>query len=1111
MMTDICCTRLISDAPAPKDSFGSHDRIAASLAELVSAEPGGKAIGLEGGWGSGKSTIVNLLRAKSRDNPDLLMHVVDAWAHEGDPLRRTFLETLIDKLIAAQWVPEREWADKKEILCKRKKTSETKTRPRFTRFAGLLVASTFLVPIGAALLNNAFRSPLYLPGPDKTFAWQLWLGLLLTLTPVLLLLPAWIFGKDADTWAILVKGSTTVTSTEAVESPEPSSVEFQSIFLDLMMAALGRKRERRFVLVLDNLDRIAPQHALSVWSALRTFLQVTDIQCSPWLTRFWILVPYDPQGVGRAWSNDVDAADFTKAFLEKSFQLRLSVPALLLSNWRVFLDDLLHEALPKHDPEDFHSVYRLFALEGRLPPTPRSLKLYVNEIGGLHRQWQDEFPLSDLAYYVLLRGKGAEIEKRLLDGTLPDPQVQDLVSPDVRDNLAALAFNTSVGQARQLLLRDALAKTLEQGDAEGMGTLARLPGFWEVLESIEFGQWSEREPSKLANAAMCLADSGTLRNTRSAMTIRTLRALRAAALNVEIWRPLGCPLGKGLGALCHVCGDEHLAQDLLRKLSHTQAEGDPSAHAEAWCLTVSEFVKALKENDLYPGSSDGISLPEPAPTTLLTCYYLSRMQDDSLWKDLRINVTAAELQDSIVERLRDDTTVATVVDGCAVLDAMPILLDWSIPVATARSRLETSIPTPSGVIQSMLDFLSSRASKTDDAANAIVGLARGGYLLHHLHGAYARQRNPELGVVARCLVLHLMVDPMIAAPPQLGNAPAGRDLAMRLLATPGPDLIRAITGYLSETGQVLLLYGMCGANPGLEPLVVGCLREAMESDRLVEFFPPGPVVEHWRVLSSLVTDGGEHRLAAALVEKTELVSYLGSIDFIPDLGDLYTIAVRNGVSQTLVEVCVRGLKGIEEERWRKELQEEENLAELVVALVESGVEFELGHRYKDAVVEHARQTAAGEAQPSHLDPEEWRALFAVMDEDTRNVLRSDLLEMAVTRGGDIAPEFFRYYGSELAKSELVEDRRTVSGLFTTILRDGNREGLRWMLQYLRTNPGQVELFNRSAVRDFRKRLRDMLGDEQTRQDEDLRALQAELATLFRVRAGTEKAEQRPSE
>ena len=46
-----CLTRLLADTPSETDSFGSHERVARAIGEVVQTESGGRAIGLEGGWG----------------------------------------------------------------------------------------------------------------------------------------------------------------------------------------------------------------------------------------------------------------------------------------------------------------------------------------------------------------------------------------------------------------------------------------------------------------------------------------------------------------------------------------------------------------------------------------------------------------------------------------------------------------------------------------------------------------------------------------------------------------------------------------------------------------------------------------------------------------------------------------------------------------------------------------------------------------------------------------------------------------------------------------------------------------------------------------------------
>src|SRR6476620_2730947 len=102
-----CPTVFIPDLPSERDSFATnraYKRIVSAIVEIVrSTNNDGLSIGVEGSWGAGKTTVINLLRDELRntdsgDSGKSQVRVIafDAWAHEGDPLRLTFLETLKD-------------------------------------------------------------------------------------------------------------------------------------------------------------------------------------------------------------------------------------------------------------------------------------------------------------------------------------------------------------------------------------------------------------------------------------------------------------------------------------------------------------------------------------------------------------------------------------------------------------------------------------------------------------------------------------------------------------------------------------------------------------------------------------------------------------------------------------------------------------------------------------------------------------------------------------------------------------------------------------------------------------------------------------------------------
>ena len=473
-------TRLLSDEPASEDTFGgSHGRLAKAIAALIENEDGGKAIGLEGGWGAGKSTVVQLVtRRLDEGSPDRTLVVVfDAWAHQGDPLRRTFLEKLIRHLQGARWIRCKVWNERVEHLAKRRREETQRVIPQLTNSGIAFALSLLAIPIGSAMITASTT----LLGAEHTSARNavalLIVGLVAVLAPlgVLAAAPVWrwlhrLRGDAADAnldqsggFPALVTGqSTTETRTLVTETPDPTSVEFEAIFRDLCDEAL-KQDGRRLVLAIDNLDRVAPENALAVWATLQTFLQYSEHERPPWFRRLWVLVPFDRDGILRLWGNSAEGEDqraVAESFLDKTFQIRFRIPPPAISSWRGYLSAALAEALPEHSEEDFDGVYRVFALRKGIEaakPTPRDLKLFVNEIGAVHRQWQhaDGLALLDFACFVLLqRDEVAETAINSLRENSDALFAEGVLGDGWRDTLAVLYYNAPIRLAREMVLRD---------------------------------------------------------------------------------------------------------------------------------------------------------------------------------------------------------------------------------------------------------------------------------------------------------------------------------------------------------------------------------------------------------------------------------------------------------------------------------------------------------------------------------------------------------------------------------------------------------------------------------------------------------------------------------
>ena len=107
-MVNDCRTILLDDQPAKTDDFESHAHVADALFRLIQSSERGGPIALTGSWGSGKSTVIKLLTRQlelpqAKKALDTQVFTFDAWAHQGDPLRRCFIEQFVKFSKQAGW------------------------------------------------------------------------------------------------------------------------------------------------------------------------------------------------------------------------------------------------------------------------------------------------------------------------------------------------------------------------------------------------------------------------------------------------------------------------------------------------------------------------------------------------------------------------------------------------------------------------------------------------------------------------------------------------------------------------------------------------------------------------------------------------------------------------------------------------------------------------------------------------------------------------------------------------------------------------------------------------------------------------------------------------
>jgi hypothetical protein len=1091
---------LLPDDPAEEDAFAAkaHERVARAIADLVCREPGGKVLGLEGSWGSGKSTVVRLLskQVAERTSPPAAQVVVfDAWAHEGDPLRRSFLETLIEALEAASWLDGELAGGIRARLTGKASETTTRSTERLSTEGRWAAASAIFVPLGAVLAANRFHT---------LHRFGIGLGILLMLAPLIVVLGFWAAHRIAlrlrggekpeGTWlrrladmqpfSFFAKEQKIDTFTEGVERGDPTSVEFESLFSQTLDAALTD--ERRLVLVLDNIDRVDEKDARTVLATMQTFTGGAKKTGSLSKSNVWTLIPYDPNGLDRLWKpppgddevsgGDVqDAAPTSVAFADKVFQARFQAPPLALSDWRSYLQKLAEQALPRENSDSVRRVVRLRSLyPGSEPdkvvagesPTPRQLKQFVNQIGAIWRQRRD-IALQTVAYYVLLKRDRFAVAEALLSGTIPHEKLAYLFRPEVAEELAALHFGASPELAQQLLLRPALDRALRAGDSKAVEDLKGKTGFTDALDGLDVQGYATDGGIELARMVALLGDlDGEPVRAWSHEVLEPLTTITSS------WRLDGAESGVGLARLFQrSAADAAGLAELLSRIAPTALDGDEDGHRQ-----LDGLAAFTDELTTLPRGDGELRIRIDIPPERLVdslAYYRDRTQGSRAAYVLEPTTTPVEVADALVEAAKArNENAGTALD---LLLARSNQIDFEELAEKSMESLRgraLSSPEQLSMHFRYLDEARNCLRKSDEGLTrleAILGSAADdGTLLHYVALAQGAGWHEPAAVAG---MLHLGLRPDLPEPAHTGESPTGIQLLRSALADPSsyPDLVGAQTNWLTSHNRQAFDFvaNVAVRNPASRPWVLYQLKALFDADALPistsQYLENGPLLQE-----ALGEDGFEKETRVLLDRAASRRKILQSTDQSLALASLKASQADPAPSYATEVVAWAGrlLESVGPDGWTAALDAGQTSPTIELALRVSGLKpaptdppgLEEGLRA------HCERLIAGESAWLP-DGSTFRALTKLLSPRTRRALASTICARLEGLGGSIPASLFTTYGEFLGGEAGFRTHEKLPNVIDRLVANDDWTAVEWFVGVARKHPDAVKRDGREDYLD----------------------------------------------
>jgi Cdc6-like AAA superfamily ATPase len=1126
-------TRLLPDSIPEKDAFGGHEKVAKAIFELINEEEkGGKAIALSGSFGSGKSTVIDFLKRKftkeeKRNNEETGIFIFDAWEHQGNPLRRAFIEKYIDFLRddELKWAGKNEWKEELELVSENREEIETTTKPSVTTLGGLFALTILLLPLGLASVRLGLV-------PEQA-EWLLNIGFSLLLLPTILLLGIYVCWRPIRSkhWTVLkeefdlddflsknfykyiwyflyhhrpnnykksifnfvVKESTEDIETTSLKSPDPTTIEFQKLFGKITKRVL-KDENRRLIIVIDNIDRLTTKSSINAWTTLRAFFE-SDNKDWEWKDQFWLIAPFDFQALKKLWSgldhlnnseNSVktqNTSDYLQAFIDKTFQITFRVPQPVLSDWKTYFKDQLRKAFPNIKDEnvfnDITTLYQLKGIKGGESPTPRDIKQFINRVIAQYRIWHEEINLPALAYYELVVDVDQEnVVKKLQSGDLVDSTFKSIIGEkELNRKLAAIHFNCEVNKAYQVLFGDQVATALQEGEAEILEEYYETDGFLDVLNYEFYELKGGGVPQSLANCAICLSE---IEENSEHVFKNYFHQLSNSLREVTSFKLFNGSIGKGIVTIWEKTGfGEDWITSILKNLSHAELDKEEIT-IENWFSLMKPILESLSKKDVSHLLKENLKIPGGA-NEYINFLSLFNELEVSNNRELAVHLKPNSQSNQIVQ------TYSNILNSDEIPHNLGEALylqsfdedeigasewSWDDLITQIKSMIKVNTNAHPEQVAAALKMMLVLCYKLN-----ISGAIQLSEDSNFKNGLLFLIKNPNvenfLGLLVLCSILF---NPNNEKTVNDNKVNQGLKTLNNILSNPSDKkfIKKGFFNFLIEFELLGNFLEVQHGNNNLRSLPKFIIQELFNSEKALERIDADMVFEYFDDFYQTVDEDSLSDHIKALYDSEDDVvnRIIEEFDTIPlgyKLHYYFAKACPEELREPYSEFLAEGLRNMGQDEWLSHLIDETELIKLVIMIQQSGFDLELSVKFKDALEEHYKQLYAGKIEPpSEALISNWNNLLSSLDEDVRQTFLKGIKYHIETNQEGMVANIGSLYDSILIDEGiyLTETDRFISTVLTRVLKTNNEVELTWLKELIKEQPAILEQ-HESATKAFK--------------------------------------------
>lgn len=515
--------KFLLERPSKDDLFdgGSHSKTAVAVFDTLTQDNDINVVGIEGELGSGKSTVLELIKAKSENHSyEFIEFDVERYQHGAT--KKALIEKLYKSIVGS--ISNRSSKDKvkraKDIALGNQfeYTAQVKSNINIwiVWFTIALLVGIRMLPEALVGVGNFIMFVYYSIVDGKEYALNKYTFSGLSAVAIFLMYLPWhivrcsqkrnkilgVFGVPPST-GDLFKRNSTDKITESIEiNKEVGAYELQEA-LQVFVSVLPDNK--RLILVLDNLDRVTNEKLREVWSDIEVFTSIAQ-------AKIQLVIPYSISHIALSLSSEDSKEGFE--YISKRIPISFRVAPILSADWKNNCALMIQETGVCENNSEIDAIVTFidiwtYAFKSQV--TPRYLKKLINSVVSILIANNESIsPSTAFFYQLLIQNCNFSLES-ILTSSLDESKKQSMLDKSISrlekintfetwsKQLVSIHYLSNYDIAESELLTSPLERALENNDIHPFLSKQKIYAYDKILRDV----LSENGTEKIV-AVLCL-------------------------------------------------------------------------------------------------------------------------------------------------------------------------------------------------------------------------------------------------------------------------------------------------------------------------------------------------------------------------------------------------------------------------------------------------------------------------------------------------------------------------------------------------------------------------------------------------------------------------------